>query len=595
MRVLRNILVLLLLLTLAIPCSALTAEKPVEPEGFQWDISKETLLAGLWEADISTIHEAYQMGWITCQDLTAYYLERIAEYNDTYNCFITLCDDAMEQAARCDELLASGEAQGALFGIPLAMKDNINYYGYYTTNGKSFSDSSIAYSNAEVVDYILQEGAIIIGKTNMSTMAEDYHASYSEAVGETKNAYNSYLSSGGSSGGSAVATSLNFAVAGLGTDTNSSLRFPAVLNGCISMRVTVGSLSRRGITILNSKRDVPGVSTRTVMDQAIILDVLSGGKTNYAENLNNNALSGLRIGVLTELSDPSASYRNRNADPEVTAAFQNAIKEMEALGAEVISISISNIVELAERTLTTYSQSDMDAMYRVIEAAMEENSVSAIVFPTYLSAPAYSGKDENGKTWYPFNQPSINNARIFSSCAGLPEIAIPIGYHSRGAGIGMEIAALKNEEQLLLDIAYTYTENYDHRSPTDNAPDLYAEYYEGSIGECIDAYYTAIEQYEEDQRIAAEEAARQEAERLAAEEAERKEAERKQQEEEQKRLELEAQQAALREMEAERLREAREQRQRLIRWVIIGLVGVAVTGSVMLGWYLIRERHKKNR
>ncbi len=575
MRFLRLAVAFLLIFVLVIPCSALKIEKPNEPEGFQWGASKETLLAGLWEADIASIHEAYQMGWITCQDLTAYYLERIAEYNDTYNCFITLCDDAMEQAARCDEILETGEAQGALFGIPLVIKDNINYAGYYTTNGQTFRNSSIAYSNAEIVDHILQAGAIIIGKTNMSTMAEDYRASYSEAVGETKNAYSPFLASGGSSGGSAVATSLNFAVAGLGTDTNSSLRYPAVLNGCISLRATVGSFSRRGITILSSKRDVPGVITRTVKDQAIILDVLSGGKTSYSENLNEDALVGLRIGILTELSDPSASYRNRNADPEIIAAFENAIQEMESLGAECVPINISNIVALAERTLITYDYSDMEAMYAAIKHAMERNGVTVIVFPTYLSAPARTGKDQTGKLWHPFNQPSINNARVFSSCAGLPEIAIPIGYHSRGAGIGMEIAALKNQEQLLLDIAYSYTQKYDHRKPTENAPDLYAEYYKGSLSACMDSYYAAIEQYEEDQRIAAEEAARLEAERLAAEEAERLEAEKKRQE-------LEAQQAAVREQEEAQKREALLRKQRIARIIIIGLVALAVTGTVAL-------------
>lgn len=579
----RIIVAALLLMSLLIPCSAITIEPPAEPEGFQWDKSKETLLAGLWEADIASIHEAYRMGWITCTDLTAYYLERIEAYNDTYNCFITMCDDAMEQAARCDEALASGEAQGTLFGIPIVIKDNMRYKGYYTTNGRRFVESEIATYTADVVDYILQEGAIIIGKTNMSTNAEDSRASYSEAVGETKNAYNSELASGGSSGGSAVATSLNFALAGLGTDTNSSLRLPAVLNGCYSLRVTTGNLSMTGIRRLSTKRDVPGVITRTVMDQAVILDVLSGDTTSYAENLNDNAISGLRFGILDEYTYPRGE---KNIDAEVIAAFENAVAELESLGAEVIRVKIPEAMRIANNFLINNNVSDQVMLYQLMKDAMEKNQVDALIFPTYLSAPHRSGVDSNGKYWHPSTQPFLNNCRLLSSCAGVPEMAIPIGYHSRGAGIGMEIAALKNEEQLLLDIAYTYELNYDHRLPTDNAPDLYASSYEGTLSQCIDAYYDAIYQYEEAQRLAAEEAARLEEERLQQEEAARIEEERKRQEQE-------ALEEALREQEAEQRRETLAKKQRTAQLIMLVLIAVVIVAATTLILVVCRKRPPK--
>lgn len=509
MKFLRITVILLLCMALLAPCGAAATQT----EEFQWEISKEALLASLWEADITSIHEAYEMGWITCTELTQYYLDRIEEYNDTYNCFISRCDDALEQAAKCDEALAAGEMEGALFGIPMVVKDNMNYAGYHTTNGHSKSSSQIASSNAAVVDYIVQEGAVIIGKTNMSTEAQDARASASNAVGETKNAYNSTLAAGGSSGGSAVATSLNFAVAGLGTDTNSSLRLPAVLNGCISLRSTFGNLSLDGIIKLNSTRDVPGVITRTVMDQAIVLDVLSGGTTNYAQNLNSEVLSGLRIGILYQLSYAISNERSeKNIDDEVAAAFDNAVKELEACGAEVVEVNIPNVLNLAADTLYTNKSSYKETMYNAIQKTMEENNVSALIFPTYLHTPQYSGRDADGKYWSVWDQTFINNTSQFSSCASLPEIAVPIGQHSRGAFMGMEIAALKNQEQLLLDIAYAYTLRYDHRTAPENAPDLYAASCVGTLSEVIQDYHTAVEEYEEAQRLAAEEAARQEAE-----------------------------------------------------------------------------------
>lgn len=506
MKIVRSCIALLLCIVLLIPlCAAAT-----ETEPFQWEISDETLLASLWEADITSIQQAYELELITCTELTEYYLERIEAYNDTYNCFITLCDDALEQAAQRDEAMASGEAEGKLFGIPLVIKDNMDYVGWHTTNGHSKKSSQIADSNATIVEYLLEEGAVIIGKTNMSTDAQDARASSSYAVGETKNAYNSELASGGSSGGSAVATSLNFAVAGLGTDTNSSLRLPAVLNGCISLRSTWNTLSTDGITKLNSTRDVPGVITRTVMDQAILLDVISGGETNYVDNLNSNVLSGLRIGILKELTYAVGGNRtDSNIDDEVAAAFENAVTELEACGAEVVVVSIPNVLSLASTTLSSNKSSYKEKMYNTIQEVMEENQVSALIFPTYLTSPLRSGTDSNGKYWNVWNQTFINNTSKFSSCASLPEIAVPIGYHSRGAAIGMEIAALKNQEQLLLDIAYAYTEKYDHREAPDNAADLYADYYTGSLSAVIDSYYIALAEYEKDLRLAEEEAARQ--------------------------------------------------------------------------------------
>lgn len=123
----------------------------------------------------------------------------------------------------------------------------------------------------------------------MSTGAQDALRSLSKAVGETKNAYSIYLASGGSSGGTAVAVSLNFATVGLGTDTNSSLRIPAALNGCVSLRPTFGLLSLNGIKKLNKTRDTAGAITRTVYDQAVMMDVLTQGKFSYTKNLNAKA------------------------------------------------------------------------------------------------------------------------------------------------------------------------------------------------------------------------------------------------------------------------------------------------------------------
>ena len=455
---------------------------------------KNSVLAALYESDISTIREAIDLKIITCEELTAYYLERIEKYNEKYNCFITLCDNAIEVAKQRDLSLQKGENDGLLFGIPVVVKDNIDIEGLYTTNGHLYEKSKIADSNATVVNYLLEQGAIIIGKTNMSTDAQDARISYSEIKGQTKNAYNTLLAAGGSSGGSAVAVSLNFAVAGLGTDTNSSLRIPAVLNGCISLRTTFDLIDRTGCTTLNGSRDVAGVITRSVYDQAIMMDVLTNGQYSYTENLDANALDGLKIGILSELSYATSSAtitgteEERNAiatkfdvsartdkhiDDEVETAFQNAIKEFEDCGAEIVTVSMPKLWNLSYNTFTNGYISNKQALYDEFEKLVTENGLDAVIFPSYLSTPLKSGTDENGKYWNAWSQVFINNCRALSPSASLPEIAIPIGYHSSGAGIGLEIAGLKNSEQLLLNIAYSYTEKYDHRVAPAGAPNLY--------------------------------------------------------------------------------------------------------------------------
>lgn len=487
----RRLAALLLCFVLCITALAGTATaQTTEP------ISRDGILSGLFEADIPSLRAAIQQGLITSQELTAYYLDRIEAYNGPYNCFITVCSNAMDVAKQRDEAIANGKGEGLLFGIPVVIKDNMDLAGYHTTNGYSKASSRIARSNADVVDYLLNEGAVIIAKTNMSTAAQDALRSYSVAVGETKNAYGKNMSAGGSSGGSAVATSLNFAAAALGTDTNSSLRMPAALAGCVSLRPTFGLLSRNGIVPLNRTRDTAGAITRTVYDQAIMMDVLTQGKYSYTENLDPDVLKGLRIGILQELTYATSEGENRtqdNIDNQVANAFSRAVTELEASGAKVVPVSMPDIFRLSHRSMVSNSSASKANLYSAFQNMLKQYNVDAVIFPTYLSAPLRSGTDENGVVWSVDTQVNINNCRALSPSANLPEITVPIGTHSRGAGIGMEIAAARNQEQLLLDIAYAYTSRYDHRTVPGGAPDRYADSHLADLATLLDSYQKIIQ------------------------------------------------------------------------------------------------------
>lgn len=454
--------------------------------------SKDQLLATLYDADITEIRDAINSKKVTCEELTRYYLYRIQKYDSKFNCFISICSDAIDVAKERDEALSKGKNSGLLFGVPVVIKDNMDLEGYYTTNGHKTDELAIADSNANVVNYLLREGAVIIAKTNMSTDAQDARVSTSEIAGETQNAYNALLAAGGSSGGTAVAVSLNFAAAGLGTDTNSSLRIPAILNGCVSLRSTFGLISTKGIIRLNGSRDVAGAITRTIYDQAIMMDVLTQGEYKYTKNLDKNALKGTKIGILSELTYPITNLneydkttlrsqtwnelndraKKSNYDSEVLSAFENAVKELTACGAEVEIVSMPNLFNVSDKTFNSSDASLKKKLYKEFEQLLKDYDIDAVIFPTYSSTPLKSGRDESGKYWNAWSQVFINNCRTLSPSASIPEISVLIGQHSSGAGIGMEIASLKNSEQLLLNLAYSYTQSYDHRITPKTVPHL---------------------------------------------------------------------------------------------------------------------------
>ena len=161
----RMIAVILFTLILA-PCVSAAENSETVFE----DITKNDIYAAVYEADLRSLRSAIDCGLITSRELTEIYLDRIEKFGGAKKCFITLCDNALEEADKRDAAIAAGTAEGTLLGIPVVVKDNIEYAGYPTTNGKK-KNGSVSATNAAVVQYLLDEGAVILGKTNMSTEA----------------------------------------------------------------------------------------------------------------------------------------------------------------------------------------------------------------------------------------------------------------------------------------------------------------------------------------------------------------------------------------------------------------------------------------
>ena len=306
------------------------------------------------ELTVDQIHAAYADGEYTAVELTRAFLDRIEQYEDHYNAFISMNPDALLIAADLDELYASTGPVGPLHGVPVVIKDNIDQAGRVTTAGfEGFSSATggvdmIPDDNAAVVDRLRAAGAIILGKTNLPDFAGHGTRTESTVAGVTLNPYNVDKVPGGSSGGTATAVNASFAVLGLGTETGGSLQNPASAQGLVAVKATYGLAPIEGIVpVSGTYVDVVGPLARTVRDAARTLDVIAGPtpedpatyaavghmpEGGYLAALDSATLEGKRFGLV------GPGWRNQwlPLDPLTEAEYRDAIATLESLGAEVV-------------------------------------------------------------------------------------------------------------------------------------------------------------------------------------------------------------------------------------------------------------------
>jgi amidase len=299
-------------------------------------------------ASIDQLHAALFSGRLTSEQLVRYYLDRIASFDKAgprINAMISLNPAALEEARRLDaEDRNSPRRAALLYGLPFIVKDNFNTAGIPTSGGSAALKNSIPTSNAFVVQRLLDQGAVLIGKANMSELAASYgRLGYSSAGGLTANPYNTARNVSGSSSGSAAAVAADFAAFALGTDTSGSLRGPANVAGLVGIRPTLGLTSRSGVIPLSLTFDTTGVITRTVKDAAIVIDAISGPDPRDAATLERPAtrglvatlglssLKGMRLGVITNF---------RGGNSAVDGIEQTTLINLEAQGAVVVPVTL---------------------------------------------------------------------------------------------------------------------------------------------------------------------------------------------------------------------------------------------------------------
>ncbi len=294
---------------------------------------------------------ALQAREVSSVELTRGYLERIARLAPELNCFVTVTEaQALAAAEAADRRLATGEG-GPLTGVPVAHKDIFCTEGVKTSCGSRMLDNFVAPYDATVVAKLNQAGAVVLGKTNMDefAMGSSNESSY---YGPVRNPWHTASVPGGSSGGSAAAVAARLCAAATGTDTGGSIRQPAALCGITGLKPTYGRVSRWGMIAFASSLDQGGPMTRSAEDAALMLGAMAGFDPRDSTSVQrevpdytatlSDSLRGLRIGLPQE-------YFGEGLDGRVAAAIESAVKELEALGAEVKSISLPN-TELAVPT-----------------------------------------------------------------------------------------------------------------------------------------------------------------------------------------------------------------------------------------------------
>ncbi len=506
----------LILLLLAFGCTQPKSDTTEAP--FQFE-----------EVTIDKLTDGYENGDFTIRKVVEAYLQRIEEIDQSgpgLNAYIEINPDAVAVADELDRELQEGNSRGVLHGIPVVLKDNVDTSDMPTTAGSRFMEGSIPPDDAFIVQKLREQGAIILGKANLSEWA-NFHSDFSSSGwsglgGQTNNPYDTTRNPCGSSSGSGVAASANLAAIAIGTETNGSIVCPSNANGIVGIKPTVGLWSRNGIIPISYHTDSAGPMVRTVRDAAIVLGALAGTDPadpltepsdenrheDYTQFLNEDGIEGKRIGfytgpmgnhfrVDTLMNEAVEFFESRGATiveiEEITEeniggdAFQVLLYEFkdglnkyfESLGEDA---PVSSIEELAELTKTSRIERARFDRSLILQAA-EKGDLDSEEYTSALESMLTNSREKGidrimeehnlDAIISPTGSPAWKTDLILgdnfslassspSARAGYPIITVPMG-NIEGLPVGLSIFGRAWSEPVLLEIAYAYEQGTQHR------------------------------------------------------------------------------------------------------------------------------------
>ena len=462
------------------------------------------------------IQAAFQSGKATAEQVLDDHLAAIKSRNEELNAFLEVDEQgARFAAAEVDRKRAAGEPLGRLAGLPIALKDNMCVKGWTTSCSSRMLESFRPPYQAHVIDRLLAEDAVLIGRTNLDEFAMGSSCENS-AFGPTRNPWDSNVTPGGSSGGSAVAVAAGMAPLALGSDTGGSIRQPAGYCGVVGMKPTYGRVSRYGLVAFASSLDQIGPFAHTIEDAALLLSVIAGHDQRDSTSVDapfpevrdwDRPLEGLRVGIVPE-------HYGDGIDSEVSDAVHKAIDAYRSLGASISEVhlphskycvaayyiiapseassnlarydgvhyghrakSFSNMIDMFEASrgegfgdevkrrimIGTYALSSgyYDAYYlkaqKVRKLIADDyraafESVDVVLSPTAPTAAFRIGELVNDPL-----QMYLNDIyTIGANLAGIPGVSVPCGFTSAGLPIGLQLFASAYNEETLLRAAHQY-------------------------------------------------------------------------------------------------------------------------------------------
>ncbi|WP_103504573.1 MULTISPECIES: Asp-tRNA(Asn)/Glu-tRNA(Gln) amidotransferase subunit GatA [unclassified Streptomyces] len=282
-------------------------------------------------------------GEVTAVAVTEAHLARIDAVDEKVHAFLHVDrEGALEQARAVDARREAGEELGPLAGVPLALKDIFTTQGVPTTVGSKILEGWIPPYDATVTRRLKDAGVVILGKTNMDEFAMG-SSTENSAYGPTGNPWDLTRVPGGSGGGSSAAIASYQAPLAIGTDTGGSIRQPAAVTGTVGVKPTYGGVSRYGMVAFSSSLDQGGPCARTVLDAALLHEVIAGHDPmdstsidapvpSVVEAARNGSVEGLRVGVISE-------FRGEGYQAGVMQRFDESVELLRELGAEVVELS----------------------------------------------------------------------------------------------------------------------------------------------------------------------------------------------------------------------------------------------------------------
>lgn len=283
---------------------------------------------------------------VSSVEVTQAHLDRIADIDGEIHAFLHVgAEQALAAARAVDESLGRGEEPAsALAGVPLALKDVFTTTDAPTTCASKILEGYMSPYDATVTQRIRAAGIPILGKTNMDEFAMG-SSTENSAYGPTRNPWDVERTAGGSGGGSSAALASGQAPLAIGTDTGGSIRQPAALTNTVGVKPTYGTVSRYGLVACASSLDQGGPTARTVLDTALLHEVIAGHDVNDATSVDrpvapvvdaalagaNGDLSGVRVGVVKQ-------FDREGYQPGVLEQFHKAVAQLQSQGAEVVEV-----------------------------------------------------------------------------------------------------------------------------------------------------------------------------------------------------------------------------------------------------------------